>query len=81
MLYSGSEDVPPKVSLSLWASGPPLNAWFLAPPPRAHIANGTSIGSSVFVGLMDVTSGTSVTIGRVLCFAVELKFNDILTKY
>jgi len=36
-------------------SGPPTNTWFLG-PTQVHVANGISIGSSVFAGLKVATN-------------------------
>jgi len=76
VLFDGPKDVLSNC-LFLWGSRP-TKTWFLH-PIRVHTLNGTSIGSTVrllYDGCDQQTNththrdhGTSVTIGRILCFA------------
>jgi len=66
-------------------SGPPTNTWFLG-PTQVHVANGISIGSSVFAGLKVATNrhthtqtdhATRVATSRILCYAPRC---DLITR-
>ena len=65
-------------------SGPPTNTWFLG-PTQVHVANGISIGSSVFAGIQSrptdthtqTDHATRAATSRILCYAPRC---DLITR-
>ena len=56
--------VPPKkTTFSIWGPGPPCNTWYLG-PTRVIIQNGISIGSAVFVWVINVVLYSVLLMGK-----------------